>query len=221
MRNIFIEMEKLKNQASGLGQFCLNLGEQFQKINPQNLKLDFYTPSKQKNIFGNSFEYINKKSIHKYFPISNNKYDVWHCIHQESKYLPGNEKTKLILTIHDLNFLEKYSGVKQKNKLNKLQKRVDRASAITVISKYTEKIVIENLNVNVPIHVIYNGNTLKESSLSPSIDIKKIGEYFFSLGIISEKKNFHSLLSLLEHFTEMNLVIAGDNSSDYAQQIID
>ena len=220
MRNVFIEMEKLNNPASGLGQFCLNIGEQFQKIDLQQLKLDFYIPISKKNIFGKHFNYINKNSLHKFFPLNSSKYNVWHCVHQDSKYMPNNKNTKLILTIHDLNFLEKYTGAKQKSKLKKLQKKIDRASAITVISKFTEIIVKEHLDVNVPVHIIYNGNSLKESKQIPTIELATFGEYFFSIGIISEKKNFHVLLSLLEYFKEKHLVIAGNNNSDYAKQII-
>jgi len=42
MKKVLLEMEKLKNLNSGLGQFCLSIGEQFQKLNPQHLELDFY-----------------------------------------------------------------------------------------------------------------------------------------------------------------------------------
>ncbi len=220
MLNVFIEMEKLKNPASGLGQFCLNIGEQLQKINPQHLKLDLYIPASQKNIFGTNFKYVYKNSLHKIFPLNRSKYDVWHCLHQGSRYMPNNKNTKLILTIHDLNFLEKYKGAKQKNKLKQLQKKVDRADAITVISKFTEIVAKEHLDIKVPVHVIYNGNSLKKSKSAPTIDIKKYEDYFFSIGIISEKKNFHVLLALLEHFPKMHLVIAGNNTSDYAKQIL-
>ena len=52
MKRILLEMEKLKNPNSGLGQFCLNLGEQFNTINAKDLQLDFYLPSEKKKYFG-------------------------------------------------------------------------------------------------------------------------------------------------------------------------
>ncbi len=87
-------MEKLKNPHSGLGQFCLNIGEQFQNLSRENLELDFYLPALQKNIFGTQFNYIKQSPIHKLLPVSNSNYDVWHCLHQDSMYLPTKKKTK-------------------------------------------------------------------------------------------------------------------------------
>lgn len=220
MKRVLIEMEKLKNLNSGLGQFCLNIGEQFQQLNSKKLQLDFYLPSLQKNVFGENFHYVKHTPFHKLIPLSSSGYDVWHCLQQDSHYLPTSKNTKLILTIHDLNFLEKYKGSKQKRKLNSLQKRVNRASVITVISKFTEIIVRENLELNdTPIHVIYNGNSLKIIENAEKPEFVTFSDFIFSIGIISPKKNFHALLPLLQHNNQLHLVIAGDNHSEYAQQL--
>ena len=224
MKRILIEMEKLKTPNSGLGQFCLNIGEQFQHINPKNLQLDFYLPAFQKNIFGEEFNYIKHTIFHKILPLNSTAYDIWHCLQQDSHYLPSDKKTKLILTIHDLNFLQKYKGSKQKRKLHALQKRVDRASAICVISKFTEVIVRENLQINdTPVFVIHNGNSLKALADAPIpefITQHSITDFIFSIGVISEKKNFHTLLPLIQSNKNLHLVIAGDNHSEYARQTI-
>ena len=220
MRHVFLEMEKLKNLNSGLGQFCMNIGKQFQLLTPKNLQLDFYLPSAQNGVFGDQFNYLKHTPLHKFLPIDSRKYDVWHCLQQESHYLPNNKKSKFILTIHDLNFLDKYRGAKQKRKLSNLQKKIEKATALTVISKFTESVVRKHLEINVPVHLIYNGYSLKKSNEQPSIDLSKFSHYLFSIGIISEKKNFHVLVSLLEHFDQKHLVIAGDNTSKYAQQIL-
>ena len=223
MKKILLEMEKLKNPNSGLGQFCINIGEQFQSLQNKNVQLDFYLPAFQKNVFGDQFNYIKQIALHKFLPVDSSKYDVWHCLQQDSYYLPNNKNTKLILTIHDLNFLEKYKGSKQKRKLNSLQKRVNRASVITVISKFTEAIVRENLQLNnIPVHVIYNGNSLKivENCIAPDfVPAHSEAEYLFAIGIISAKKNFHTLLPLLQKNKNLHLIIAGNNNSEYANQM--
>ncbi len=224
MKRVLVEMEKLKNPNSGLGQFCLNIGEQFQNFESENLRLDFYLPSFQKNVFGEQINYVKHTPLHKLLPLNSVNYDVWHCLQQDSHYLPNNKNTKLILTIHDLNFLEKYKGAKQKRKLNSLQKRVNRATAITVISKFTEIIVRENLQLNnKPVYVIYNGNSLKTIEDAAIPDFMKSlcsADFIFSIGVISIKKNFHTLLPLLQNNKQLNLVIAGESNSDYAKQII-
>ncbi|HTL81451.1 MAG TPA: glycosyltransferase family 1 protein [Bacteroidia bacterium] len=222
MRKVLLEMEKLKDPYSGLGQFCLHLGEQFQLIDPAEPELTFYLPGDKKNIFGNKFHYKEHSSLHKLFKLKGSEYDVWHCLHQGSHYLPTDKKTKLLLTIHDLNFLEKYAGAKQQNKLKMLQQKVDRASAITVISKFTESIARKNLDLkNKPVHVIHNGNSLKTFSEVPKPSFINFQEFIFSIGIVSPKKNFATLIPLLKHNKELHLVIAGNNSSAHANELID
>lgn len=225
MKHILIEMEKLKNPNSGLGQFCLNIGDEFQHLNTENLELDFYLPESQKNIFGNQFKYIKQSSLHKLLPVSSSSYDVWHCLHQDSMYLPNKKNTKLILTIHDLNFLEKYSGAKKTRKLNSLQKKVNRASAITVISKFTELIVRQNLQLNdTPVHIVHNGNSLKNITNAPVPNIIQqnlIADFIFTIGIVSPKKNFHTLLPLLQKNKQLHLIIAGNKNSDYSKYILE
>ena len=60
-------------------------------------------------------------------------------MHQEAKYFPKDKATKILLTIHDLNFLDKYTGAKRERKLKNLQKLVYKASGIAYISEFTRK----------------------------------------------------------------------------------
>ncbi len=220
MKQVLVEMEKLKNLNSGLGQFCINLGKQFQKIHPENIGIDFYIPRTHKNIFGPQFHYVQHSALNKIIPLNSNKYNVWHCIHQGSHYLPSDKKTKLLLTIHDLNFLEKYKGNKQQRKLNVLQKKVDRATAITVISNYTGTIVQQHLNTgNIPIHVIHNGNCLIPIENAAKPDFITFSSYILFVGIVSIKKNLHTVLPLLEKNKELHFVVAGNNTSAYTKQL--
>ncbi|NCO55592.1 MAG: glycosyltransferase family 4 protein, partial [Bacteroidetes bacterium] len=41
----------------------------------------------------------------------------------------------------------------------------------------------------------------------------------FSIGIFKEKKNFHTLLSLMKSFEDYHLIIAGDNDTPYGKQV--
>ena len=212
-------MQKLSNPFSGLGQFCMHLGNELAGLEHQHEKLTYYLPESHLNEFGESVSYIKSRSLHKFFPLNSKPFDIWHCLHQDSPYLPGKPGTKLILTIHDLNFLEKYDTAKIQKRIRSLQKKVDRAEVITVISKYTEKIIRENLMIrDKPVHVIYNGNALKKTATAETNRFNNTN-YFFSIGIIAEKKNFHVLIPLLEHFKDMQLIIAGNKSGEYVQKI--
>ena len=105
MKKVLLEMEKMKNLNSGLGQFCLSIGEQFQKINPENLELNYYLPAIQKNIFGDDANYIKQLSFHKLIPHSSTKYDIWHCLQQDSHYLPTSSLVYFFLKFVQLTFL--------------------------------------------------------------------------------------------------------------------
>ncbi len=221
MKRILVEMEKLKNPNSGLGQFCFHLGLKFQQLQNPNLKIDYYLPESQLGIFGNKATTVKQSLLHKLFPFNSQHYQVWHCLHQNSPYLPSSKKTKLILTIHDLNFLEKYKGIKRAIKLGILQKKVDRAHTITVISQFTEKMVREHLDIgDKSIHVIPNGNALDPIQNPKKPEFIHFEDFIFSIGIISKKKNFHTLLSLLEKNNSLHLVLAGNFESAYASQLL-
>jgi len=220
MKKVFLEMEKLKNMNSGLGQFCFQLGNTIFQSSSLKFEPHFFLPAKLKNIFGNHFNYIKSSTFCKFFPVKG-RFDIWHCLHQESSYWPSSGSAKIILTIHDLNFLEiKKSKWKQKRRLKKLQNLIYRADAITVISKYTEKVVRENLKIpDIPLQVIYNGNSLKTFSFVSKPDFAPDGKFFFSIGIITLKKNFLTLVPLLKHSNDYHLIIAGNKNDSYAQEI--
>lgn len=212
-------MERLRDLNSGLGQFCLHLGKSISKELNHN-DLTFFLPSSSVGIFGQNTNYKIVKPIHKFFSPREN-YNIWHCTHQQSKYLPHNKKTKFILTIHDLNFLDKYSSkIRQKKKLDFIQQRINNASALCFISKYTEQIVREHLSVpDIPTKVIYNGNSLvtHESVQKPAF--APDSKFIFTIGIINRKKNFHVLIPLLKQLKDFKLIIPGSTRDKYTDEI--
>jgi glycosyltransferase involved in cell wall biosynthesis len=96
---------------------------------------------------------------------------------------------------------------------------VDRADRIVSISNYTRHEVLRHLEVDgKKLSVIYNGLAV------PSINQQKPAfvpnkKFFFTLGIIAFKKNFHVLLPILKRFHDYVLIIAGNSSGAYAKQI--
>lgn len=221
MKTVFLEMEKLKDLNSGLGQFCFHLGKSLSQLPDLQFIPNFYAPSSNIPAFGEGFNYIPANKLYRFFRIQKS-FDLWHCLHQGSPYLPAKKSTKVILTIHDLNFLEeKKSLLKKKVRLKKIQSLINRANAITVISQYTEQVIRRNLVIpNIPLQVIYNGNSLKTFSNVPKPDFLPEGKFFFSIGIISRKKNFISLIPLLKHFKDFTLVLAGNKKHACVKEIV-
>jgi glycosyltransferase involved in cell wall biosynthesis len=222
-KSIFIETERLRNLNSGLGQVCLQVGKEITNIS-KNIEntICFYIPENKNRIFGEKVQYKFVSKWHKFFKINSKAYDVWHCLHQDSEYFPSEKSTKLILTIHDLNFLERpdYSAEKKAKKLKVLQQKINRADVLTAISEFTASEVRKYLDVqNKEIHVIYNGNSLKIdpneiSELPPPTE-----EFIFSIGIVQSKKNFHVILPIIQQNPDLHFYIAGDDDTSYADEI--
>jgi glycosyltransferase involved in cell wall biosynthesis len=139
-------------------------------------------------------------------------FDIWHCTYQNSDYVPQrNRKIKVVLTIHDLNFLyEKKEAWKRDKYLRHLQENINRSDVIVCISEFCRKDLLEHCNTgNKPVHVIHNGTSALESPELTIDSYKPERPFLFSLGVMCRKKNFHVLLPLLQQNHEMELLIAG------------
>ncbi|MFD2932747.1 glycosyltransferase family 4 protein [Spirosoma flavum] len=225
MPSLFIDAERLRDLNSGLGQVCLHLGHELVRQRPDGWTITFLVPKGQAGVFGNEAEYIEASWLRKlWIP---GKYDVWHCLHQDSDYLP--RQSNLILTIYDLNFLERadYSVAKKGRKLAQLQRKINRASLLTAGSAYTASVVKEYLHVpeTLPLNVVYTGvavnpkNTPADLPADSPIRSFTQSSFFLFVGVIHPKKNVHTLLPLLEAFPEYRLVLAGPDRHPYAQHI--
>ncbi|MFA4851597.1 MAG: glycosyltransferase family 1 protein [Bacteroidales bacterium] len=219
IKNILIDIYKTKDLYSGLGEFSFNFAKEISSLASKDYNLNFLVPGNI-DIQTNDHIHLKKSDFQKrYLPCLNEKYDIWHCLHQFPAHLP-NKNSKLILTVHDLNFLLEKRKSKASGYLKRLQENINRASIITVISDYTKKVVLENLDIkDKPIYRIYNGVKLECYNNVPKPDYIKSNKFFFTIGIISPKKNFHTLLPLMKYFKDYQLIIAGNKDSKYAKEI--
>lgn len=222
MTKILIDTERLRDLNSGLGQFCLNLGRELAQQKPEADELTFLVPNRQTDVFGTAAHY--RPAVWWDRMWGSDEFSIWHATHQDATYWPSSH-AKLILTIHDLNFLDRpdYSAYKKQHKLADVQRRINQASAVTTISEYTASVVRERLVLpDIPLKVIYNGVSKRESSTDVD-DLIKLAiagaTFFLYLGVIHPKKNVHTLLPLLQAFPDYKLVMAGDDSHEYAQHV--
>jgi glycosyltransferase involved in cell wall biosynthesis len=202
-KKILIDIEKIKDPFSGLGQFCAHLKNFFDK---STLELTYWMPGK--------FQKLAKK-IPFILPWS----EVFHAVHQDSPYMPWSSKTKYILTIHDLNALYESSnfGTGEFYKHN-LQKKIDRASVVTFISKFTGSEVANNFKIDMTkTQVIYNGISLGKTASTPTFVPN--GPFLFSVGTVLPKKNFHVLIDFLKLIPDYKIVVAGTTFHAYAKEM--
>ncbi len=212
-----IDLGKLKNLHTGLGQTALAFGNAVSAVKDDILDFNFLLPPGFESHFGSTVgrEFLSLRR--RYFPNLCRDYDLWHALHQDSAYFPGNPRTAYLLTINDLNFLEEKSGFKAGQRLRRLQKKVNRAGGITAISSYVENRIKENLKVpDIPLRTVYygvdidNGETVSRPPFAPNSD------FLFSIGVIREKKNFGVLIDFIKLMPGFKLIIAGNDSNEYA-----
>ena len=202
-KKILIDFEKIKDPFSGLGQFCAHLKMHFDK---SSTILQYWKPGK----FG---------KLAKKVPFILPKCDVFHAIHQDSPYMPWSSKTKYVLTIHDLNAMYENGnyGTGEFYKKN-LQKKIDRASVITFISKFTADEVIRNFKIDQSkTQVIYNGISLGTDVSVPELIPE--GKFIFSVGTVLPKKNFHVLIDFLKLVPDFKIIVAGTTFHAYAKDM--
>lgn len=216
---IGFDSERLKNPQSGLGKFCEFLGNAL--LQEARFDMQFFQKKKTKRIFPKPAQYGKLYDHNKFMGVSTGV-DLWHCTHQLSNYLPSDKDIPVVTTIHDLNFL--HTGTiefKVKRKLAKVQNIIDRSTALVFISQFTANEVAQHLDIGGKItRVIYNGPALPQNG-EAAYGSERKRPYFFSIGLITEKKNFHTLIPLLREFPEHELVIAGNRSDSYANRILE
>lgn len=223
MNRIVLDCVSAKSTVSGLYQVCLNLGNALLRhADRAREEFTFYVHPSQQDLFGQHQRYIAQKESHRFFQRPLQSCDVWHSTIQDARIKPRNRRIKVVLTIHDLNFLiqRKDEPSKIKKYLGRVQAGVDRADYIVCISEYTRQTVLTHLQTHgKPVDLIYNGCTINEFPGYDTPVYRPLRPFIFALGALVPKKNFHVLPSLLKH-NDYELVIAGTRHSEYEQLIM-
>ncbi|SHM41953.1 glycosyltransferase family 4 protein [Flavobacterium xinjiangense] len=224
-KSVFIESHNLKNKATGLGTFNYELIKGFSQLEFSNLELilNAKNPTVLETEFGNKFTY------HKYSDLSRlnlfrtrKKNDLWHSLNQNTKIEPYKVK-KYLLTVHDVNFVEEIS-FDMNHKVNRLfREKLEKSTAITYISEFAKKQTHQYFNVpNIPEYVIHNGNPittiLDTSGFISSVPTDK--PFLYSIGDFLERKNFLSIVKMMVHISDFNLIISGNNNKEYGFEIV-
>jgi len=208
---VLFDAERMKYEHTGLYHYCLQLGNALLDVEQSDIELAFYKNPCVGKIFGDQATYVNQYSLHKLLRPAWSDMDIYHANFQLSDYLPRKGQTKVVLTIHDLNFIpEGKSEQKVKKYLSKLQRNIDRADEIVAISNYVKADIEQYCQVEGKnIHVIYNGNNVGMEQLGMANSGSPLEKpYLFTIGAVNRKKNFKNLIYLLLG-NEYDLVISG------------
>ena len=212
----------MKYPHTGLYHFCLQLGRAIQNKLGEKDEMTFYVRESEHGAFGENAQYMSQHSLHKFWMPSLKGFNIWHSTYQGTQYMPFRSNVKVVLTIHDLNFIhEGKSPDKIKKALHKLQKKINRADHIVAISEFTLNDIKQHLQLNgKATSVIYNGcnfNSIAELK-TPEQHLSK--KFLYTIGTITDKKNFHVLPALLVN-NDYELIISGIVQSEaYHEKII-
>jgi glycosyltransferase involved in cell wall biosynthesis len=224
MKKIFLESHNINNLNFGFGQFNYHLLKAI--ANSDEKMFTFYMhcidTKKYKKEFNHFFKTKQYYSFQRYriFNIRQ-KFDLWHSMNQNSKMEPYY-KTPYLLTIHNISYIQDYSNYKNLPNHVRFQDKINRSNAIVYISEYAKQSTHQYFEVpEVPEYVIYNGNTIEELVMPENYKPDLVNErpYFFSIGEITERKNFIAIVKMMSFFPEFDLIIAGKNSTKEALQI--
>jgi glycosyltransferase involved in cell wall biosynthesis len=225
IKTVFLETHNLKNKATGLGTFNYELIKGLFQLDFNNLELilNSKNPELLEAEFGNKFNYhkYNELSRIKLFR-TRKKHDLWHSLNQNTKVEPF-KVNKYLLTVHDVNFAQEISS-DMNHKVNKLfRAKLEKSTAITYISEFAKKQTHQYFTVpNIPEYVIHNGNPittiLDTSGFVSKIPVDK--PFLYSIGDFLERKNFLSIVKMMVHITDFNLIISGNNNKEYGFQIL-
>ncbi len=224
LMKVFLESHNINNPYTGFGQFNLHLLKGFKHCNDPDIRFVVHTPKKRflRRLFGNFFSYKYYLGLRRYpFFAVRKKYDIWHSLNQNTKIEPKHEMP-YVLTVHDINFVDEISNDINHPRNQKFIAKLKRADAITYISEFAKKSTHEFFDVpSVPEYVIYNGNPIKEiidtSEYQPPKTLNK--KFLFTIGDFRERKNFHLLVEMMQYLQDFQLVIAGNDTRPYAEEV--
>ena len=222
-KKVFLEAHNIKNPYFGFGQFNDHLIRGLYNANIDDFKMVLHAKdiAKLKAEFGDYFEYKKYYSFRRY-PIFGirKKYDVWHSLNQNIKIEPQS-KNSYVLTVHDVNFIEEVSNDLHHPRNLRFKEKLNRSAAITYISEYAKRSTHQHFKVpKVPEFVIYNGNSIKSIELDADFVPKHTTKrpFLFTIGECTPRKNFHTLVNMLKELPDYDLIISGNQNTDYTKQ---
>ena len=222
-KKVVLDLRNLENPTSGFGQIAANYAKLFARLELPDMKFVFLLPEKGEYNFGDKVECVRfNKSMRKNINMLP-KGDLWHSLNQQQKYRRIDGETKFLLTIHDLNYLREKNWIRQLKHnwvLGRLARRADKITAISqFVADEVGRVLLPNSSDKNKLEVVYDA--VEDISGKPQAipSFARRRPFFFAIGQIRMKKNFHRLPDMMRHFPEYDLYICGDDHFEAAKVI--
>lgn len=221
-KTVLLDICEISNPTSGFGQICQNYANIYKEMDDEDLKFHLLLPEGYDVDLGDKVLTSNiRRKFHKHFSKGLPSADIWHSTNQQQIKRCKGQHYKFILTIHDLNYLTEKNWIRQQKHHFFLQRAINKADAVTCISKFVAAQIEEQFDMKgKPVRVIYNGveDISGQEGCKPSF-VAGNRPFFFAIGQIRKKKNFHVLVDMMKHFPDHDLYICGDDHFDYSKVV--
>lgn len=212
-KTVLLDLSDLKNPTCGFGQIALNYARIFSELSLPDIRFVLLLPIGHPRDLEQKVEchYVNRKQKSTYQKVHH--VDLWHSVNQNQLYNNASADTKMVLTIHDLNFLREKGWLSQLKHKWRIRRQLRRADQLTVISKFVASEIAHTFNYKRnDIKVIYDAvERIDDKPQRKPAFVEGSKPFFFAIGQIRMKKNFHLLLDVMKQFPEYNLYICGDD----------
>jgi glycosyltransferase involved in cell wall biosynthesis len=221
---IALDCERMRHPNTGLYHFCWHLSRALQRQLPKQYQMAVYLSEDLGSVVEAGMPILPQHFWHRWLLHPAPGTALWHCTNQGSAYFPYGAKCKIVLTVHDLNFLydERKSATKKNRYLQKLNAKLLRADAIVAISEYVKQDLLRHTRADAAkISVIYNGSNINSTIKPEPPAHQPSAPFLFTIGTIIDKKNFHVLPGMLVG-NKYVLVLAGIvQSESYKARIME
>ncbi len=220
-KTVLIDLSDLNNPTCGFGQIAINYAKHFSALRLPDIRFVFLLPEGCTLQFPEHVEchYVRRKKKNTYRNLPH--VDLWHSVNQNQLYNNAGSSTPLLLTIHDLNFLREKGWLSQLKHLFRLKRQIRHAHTLTAISQFVANEIQSHFNLGRrELKVIYDAvERIDQKPQAQPAFASPHQPFFFTIGQIRWKKNFHLLLDVMKHFPDHNLYICGDDHFDAGQHI--
>ena len=226
---VCLDCEALKDLNSGFSHFIIPLAHELLAQNQREprYRFSFFTPASAQGVLGTQgVRYLTQRSFHKYFNPHSYRLQLWHATQQLSWYVPTSPVTKVVLTVHDLNFLhespDEHTYTRQ---LAMVRRNLSRADYVVTISDYVLQDILRHADLlgytgETPLRYVRRGVEALLPTTGHHPALVPTRPFLFGLGTINAKKNWQVLLPLLEN-TDYELIIAGSFAEpSYANELL-
>lgn len=222
---ICLDCEPFRDRDSGFSHFVFPLAEELVRQN-HRYRLSCYVPAAAVGALGaRGVQYVTQRSFHKYFNPPSYRFRLWHSTSQLSWYVPTGPLTKVVLTVHDLNFLHESPDERTYTRqLAMVRRNIRRADCLVTISDFVRQDLLRHADLlgyraGQPLRYVPRGVEALVPAPGHAPTHVPRRPFLFSLGSINAKKNFHVLPPLLVG-NDYELVLAGSFAEgDYRAKI--